>query len=372
MKTHHADNVRIKHKYLEYLKEAKGHAETSLDSVAQALDRFEAYSHHRDFKAFHPEQAKAFKAHLTGQISSRSGERLSQATLYSTLRHLRAFFHWLAWQPGYRSKLTYADADYFNLPANDARIAKTRRATPVPTLEQITHVLAGMPSATDIELRNRALVAFAILTGARDGALASLKFKHVDLAQGYVFQDGRTVATKRGKSITTWFFPVGEQPLRIVTEWIEHLREVLLWGSDDPLFPKTKIGAGSTGAFEALGLERGCWSSAKPIREVFQEAFIRAGLPYFNPHSFRNTLAQLGERMCANAEDFKSWSQNLGHESVLTTLTSYGTVAPDRQAELMRRMGQARAPVSGLTEAIALGVQAALQQAGICEPGNRA
>jgi hypothetical protein len=41
MKTHRADNVRIKHKYLGYLKEAKGHAEASLDSVAQALDRFE-------------------------------------------------------------------------------------------------------------------------------------------------------------------------------------------------------------------------------------------------------------------------------------------------------------------------------------------
>src|SRR5450759_1348767 len=181
MKTHHADNVRIKHKYLGYLKETKGHAEASLDSVAQALDRFENYTHLRDFKAFHPEQAKAFKAYLTAQVSSRSGERLTQATLYSTLRHLRAFFHWLAGQPGYRSKLTYADADYFNLPANDARIAKTRRATPVPTLEQITHVLATMPSTTDVELRNRALVAFAILTGARDGALASLKLKHVDL-----------------------------------------------------------------------------------------------------------------------------------------------------------------------------------------------
>jgi site-specific recombinase XerD len=250
MKTHHADNVRIKHKYLGYLKEAKGHAEASLDSVAQALDRFENYTHFRDFKAFHPEQAKAFKVHLTAQVSSRSGERLTQATLNSTLRHLRAFFHWLAGQPGYRSKLTYADADYFNLPANDARIAKTRRAPPVPTLEQIIHVLATMPSATDVELRNRALVAFAILTGARDGALASLKLKHVDLEQGHVFQDGRNVATKRGKSINTWFFPVGEQPLRIVTDWIAHLRGALLWGNDDPLLPKTRVGVGGTSISE--------------------------------------------------------------------------------------------------------------------------
>jgi hypothetical protein len=34
-----------------------------------------AYTHHRDFKAFHPEQAKAFKAHLTSRVSLRSGGR---------------------------------------------------------------------------------------------------------------------------------------------------------------------------------------------------------------------------------------------------------------------------------------------------------
>jgi hypothetical protein len=192
-------------------------------------------------------------------------------------------------------------------------------------------------------------------------AEASLKLKHVDLEQGHVFQDGRTVATKRGKSITTWFFPVGELPLRIVTEWIGHLRGTLLWGNEDALFPKTKVGVGGTGAFEALGLERGCWSSASPIRELFRDAFTGAGLPYFNPHSFRNTLAQLGERRCANAEAFKSWSQNLGHEGVLTTLTSYGAVEPARQAEIMRSMWQARVATDDFANRIA----AALQQAGI-------
>jgi integrase len=361
MKTHHPDNVRIKHRYLGYLKEAKGHAEASLDSVAQAIDRFETYTHRRDFKAFHPGQAKAFKVHLTGQVSLRSGERLTQSTLYSTLRHLRAFFHWLAGQPGYRSKLTFADADYFNLSANDARVAKTRRTTPVPTLEQISHVLAALPFTTDLEMRNRALIAFTILTGARDGAMTALKLKHVDLAQGLVFQDGRTVTTKRGKSITTWFFPVGEEPLRIVTDWIGHLRNDLLWGNDDPLFPRTKVGVGGTGSFEALGLERACWSSATPIREIFRDAFSRASLPYFNPHSFRNTLAQLGERRCANAEAFKSWSQNLGHEGVLTTLTSYGSVEPARQAEIIRSMWQTRAATDDFANRIA----AALERAGI-------
>ena len=69
---------------------------------------------------------------------------------------------------------------------------------------------------------------------------------------------------------------------------------------------------------------------------VSSERHSRAqALPYFNPHSVRNTLAQLGERVCPNPEAFKAWSQNLGHEQVLTTFTSYGSVSHHRQAEII-------------------------------------
>jgi hypothetical protein len=47
---------------------------------------------------------------------------------------------------------------------------------------------------------------------------------------------------------------------------------------------------------------------------VFKEAFENAGLPSFNPHSFRKTLAQLGQKKCHTMEEMKAWSQNLGHE----------------------------------------------------------
>ena len=85
--------------------------------------------------------------------------------------------------------------------------------------------------------------------------------------------------------------------------------------------------------FRADGLSRSAWSNATPIRNIFKEAFTAAGLPYANPHSVRKTLAQLGERLCRTAEEFKAWSQNLGHEQVLTTFSSYGQVARERQAE---------------------------------------
>jgi hypothetical protein len=50
--------------------------------------------------------------------------------------------------------------------------------------------------------------------------------------------------------------------------------------------------------------------------------------------------ALAGELVCRNAEDFKAWSQNLGHEGVLTTFYSYGEVRTERQAEIIRGLGE--------------------------------
>lgn len=340
MAKHNAANTRIKREYFQYLKEAMRRDEASIDAVAKALARFDEANGHKDFARFHREQAVAFKRKLDEQVSPRTGKPLSRATVHSTLSMLKAFFIWLAGQPGYKSKLSYDDANYFNLSDKDVRIAKASRQRPVPTLDQIHHVLASMPTETDIELRNRALIAFTILTGARDGALASLQLKHVDSDECMVYQDARDVRTKASKSFSTWFFPVGGDAQSIVADWCLHLRKQLLWGDDDPLFPPTQTVVNANGMFASSGFRRQCWKSAGPIREIFKASFEAAGLPYFNPHSFRNTLVQLGERICTTAEEFKAWSQNLGHEGVLTTFISYGSVAPHKQAEIIRALGR--------------------------------
>jgi integrase len=336
MTKHSPENERTKRQYFAYLKEAKRHSEPTVDAAAKALHRFEEYTRYRDFKAFHFEQSIAFKRHLAEQNGQQSGEKLSKATLYATLTQLKRFFQWLAWQPGYKSRFQYSDAEYFNLSDKDTRIATARREQRAPTVEQIKHVLQTMPTKTEIERRNRALIAFTLLTGARDSAIASMKLKHVDLTANSVYQDAREVKTKFSKTFNTFFFPVGDEIRRIVAEWVGYLREDKLWSNDDPLFPATRIALGATRQFEASGLQREHWSSASPIRAIFRDAFQRAGLPYFNPHSFRNTLVRLGEYLCKSPEEFKAWSQNLGHEHVLTTFLSYGEVACQRQEEIIR------------------------------------
>ena len=83
-------------------------------------------------------------------------------------------------------------------------------------------------------------------------------------------------------------------------------------------------------------MKRAHWSSAAPIRAIFRDAFQAAGLPYFNPHSLRMTLVCLGETLCQTPEEFKAWSQNLGHEGVLTTFYSYEAVGNRCQGEIIQ------------------------------------
>ncbi len=127
---------------------------------------------------------------------------------------------------------------------------------------------------------------------------------------------------------------------------MQYLKNDCLYGNDDPLFPKTNTGQNSDNNFEAVGLSREHWQSAAAIRKVFKQSFALAELSYFNPHIFRNTLAALGESLCQTPEEFKAWSQNLGHEGVLTTFYSYGEVQDNRQADIFKGFDKPRVTIS--------------------------
>lgn len=309
----------------------------TVDKAAEAILRFERSTGFKPFKRFHIEQAVKIKAQLAEAKNDKTGKPLSKATVDSILRTVKAFVLWLAGQPGYRSRISYADAEYFNLNAKDARIAHAERDMSFPTMEQCRHAFAQMPSDTTLRRRDRALFAFLMLTGARDGAIASLRLKHIDLAQGCVHQDARDVKTKFAKTFTTTFFPVDPEYLQCFRDWVEFLRKDQLFGPGDALFPKPLMGLNEDG-FACLGLSRDTYGNAGKIRDVIKTAFTDAGLPPFGPHSFRKTLGVLANDFCKTPEQFKAWSMNLGHENIATTLSAYCPVSPARQAELIRNL----------------------------------
>ncbi len=335
----HPKNERIKRKHLQWLSAAKGATETTIDQAAAAIALFEKSTRGKDFAAFHIEQAMKFKRDLE-KPNAKTGKPLAKATIRARLMAVRAFFMWLADQQGYKSRISHSDCAYFNLTSNDTRIATARRERPVPSLEQVHHVVASAPHETAVEKRDRALIAFTLLTGMRDAAIASLPIGKVDIEARRVDQDARVVRTKDAKTMQTFFFPVGGEAEAIVADWLTYLRRDLLFADSDPLFPKTRIKLGEAGEFAATGLDRAYWSSAQPIRRIFRERFEAAGLPYFHPHSIRKTLMKLAFDRKLDPEALKVWSQNLGHENLATSLNSYGHVGAWRVADVMAELAK--------------------------------
>jgi integrase len=330
-------NERIKRDYARFLKEANGKSRATVDASLKAISRFEAYTGARDFKAFRREQAIGFKEKLASTEGIRSGEALSASTQYVTLSALKEFFRWLAWQPGFKSKIHVPDIEYLSPSNRNVATAKAVKLRDFPSLEQVRAAIAHMPTETIIERRNRALVAFALLTGVRDRALISLSLRHVDITKTppLVRQEPDKVDTKFAKNIVTYFLPLGDDLHRIVADWITELQNDLLFGPNDPLFPRTRNVQDADKSFRAVGVEPLAWKTASPVRAIYKDAFERAGLRYFPPHSFRHTLGHLMQKVCRSAQEIKAWSQNLGHQNIATTLTSYGNIDPHQQGEII-------------------------------------
>ncbi|WP_295079660.1 tyrosine-type recombinase/integrase [Tabrizicola sp.] len=332
------ENERIKHEYATYLRHAKGQDNTSIDKVQAAIRRFEESTKFKPFKKFHRQQAMDFKAYLDRQKSAATGKPLGASTVDATLRLVKGFFHWLVSRPGFKRVLTYPDVEYFNNTRKDGRVAHEQREIPYPSVQQAAHAFQAMPFETAFQMRDKALFAFFMLTGARDGAVASLKLKHVNIGLGHVFQDAREVNTKAAKTIHCQFLPVDPAYRDCFAAYVTYLREVAMFGPEDALFPKADVQAVKGKGFTNVGLSRKGFSNAAKLNTIIKGAFAAVQMPQFTPHAFRKTLTELGDVLCQNWTQRKAWSLNLGHENEATTVNSYLPMTTQGQLDTIRNM----------------------------------
>lgn len=337
MTKRNSDNLRIKRKYLLWRKDAKGLTDASVDKSAAAISTYESFLDGKDFRSFHSERARSFKRSLASKQNPNTGAKLSQTSINGFLREVQSFYGWLADQPGYKSRISRSDIEFLGSDRKSDAARRTSCWKPHPSPVQALRLLDELPDGTVLQRRDRAMIAFLFVSGSRLGAAITLRLGHVDLDNSCVNFDARTVNMKFGKSFTTAFFPIGGSCEQIVRDWIVELRTDHHFSNSDPLFPKTRVGVGESRQFEVLGIDRAPWTSASSAAKVFKQAFINSGLPPFSPHRVRDTLAELAKDHCRTPEDYKAWSQNMGHDDVLTTFRSYGSVASGRQVDLMTR-----------------------------------
>ena len=338
MTTCNPANERIKRRYFEYLKEAEGLAPVTIEHTRRAINDYERFTKWADFKRFSRKSAIDFRKSLLAGDGKRKAQASSRATIHSKLGRVEKFFRWLAGQPGFKTRIHYADVECFGLSRRDQAIARQRsQEQPTPALEQVLAAIRALPADTDLQLRDRALMACLLLTACRIRALTTLRLKHVRQDRLGINLDARDVDTKFAKSFTTFFVPIGEDIRQMLLDYVDHLRS-LGFADEHPLFPTTAQAVGNGHSFVVTGLAREPWKDTEAARRVCRRAFAAASIPYYPPQAVRRTVIRVGEQRCRTVEEFKAWSQNVGHEDTLTSFRNYGEVPIQRQAELIARL----------------------------------
>ncbi|MGB8656633.1 MAG: site-specific integrase [Candidatus Zixiibacteriota bacterium] len=337
-------NERTKRRFFTWLKEAEGCCDSTIDNVENAIFRYEDFTKQADFTAFNPDKAVNFKKWLAKREFR--GKRLSLTTYHSYLRYLQKFFTWLSWQPGYKSKITPDLVCYLKISEKEERIATQCAPRRYPALEYVVKLADSITINSEIDRRDRALISFTLLSGMRDKAIVTLPLGCFDEESLTINQNPKQgVQTKFSKFIPSTLFRFDDKLASYVIEWVKHLR-TKAFGSQDPLFPRSKIEHGEDNlSFEpAREVEPIFWRGTGMIRQIFKNRSKDAGLPYHPPNTFRHLAVDLAFKHCETGEQMKAVSQNFGHEHIATTFSSYANYDPQRLHEILKNLNFSKKP----------------------------
>ncbi len=320
------ENEQRKRDFFEHLKGGEGFSKDSVNKFAEAIGQWQIFSDNEDFATFNKSKATAYVDWLHSRAAKTEAGQLALVTQYNYLRRLKRFFKWLSEQPGYRNKILKNDVDFLRLSKKDARVARSGTTKTMPTFEEFKKIIESIEVNNEIDMRDRAMICFALITGCRISAIVSLRMKNFDKEKKQLDQNpGDGVLTKNSKRILTTFFPIRwDAPEQYFMEWFKHLEE-RGFGPENPIFPATMtLPSANKNGYSKDSVSTEFWSAAGAARKIFEKRCINAGVPYFHPHQFRHLVVNILSKTRLTEEEKRAISLNLGHEDVGTTFGSYG------------------------------------------------
>lgn len=179
-----------------------------------------------------------------------------------------------------------------------------------------------MPAATVKGKRDKAILSLQALCALRVGELRAVKLKNIIEEDGryFVYVSPKDMGVKFAKTRHAHFMPLPQDITDNLISWRDHLLS-LGFTLNDPLFPKIDNRFGKSNLLEKTIIREGIKSDTT-IREIFKKTFIATGYEYIRPHSFRHTWARYAETQ--SPAFLNTVRQCLGHDSIDTTLNSYG------------------------------------------------
>lgn len=318
-------NEVIKRRYAKYLEEANGLAKSSIRTALSALSELDEFFKGKDYGCFSTEYAMSFKEWLKEKTKS-----LPSYT--SKCKQVQKFFKWLHQQKGFHNKITVEVVEYLNLSNKDKALAKCVKIKDIPTLAYVKKLISTIPPDTEVNKRDRALIAFTCLTGARESALVSLPIMAVNIEKMFVEQnplDG--VKTKFTKHITSKIFNFDEDLVKCVKEWYQILK-TKGFRPTDPFFPQSKPLKieGNLSFMPSVEVIPLFWNNGSIIFKIFDDRAKKANMKCYSPHRYRDLAIRLALTKARNGGEIKAISQNFGHEYVATTFSSYANYTSEQ------------------------------------------
>lgn len=331
-------NELIKRDFLRWLLEAGRSCESTVRKVEQSILLYQELNNDVDFRLYNPDRAISFKKALKNR--EYRGKRIALTTYHSHLRNIRKFFLWLTNKSSYKSKITPDLVDYLKVSAKEQRIATQETHRDYPTLNYVKSLCQSIDINSEVDTRDRAIIAFTLLSGIRVDAMISLKIGSFDKEKLIVDQNPSAgVRTKNSKRILTVLFEFDDKLLQYFLNWHSH---ILGKGfeENDPLFPRSKLNQGMKDiSFQsAEEVERLSWNGTGQIRNIFKTRSRNANLPYHSPHSLRHLAVYLALKYSISGEQLKAISQNFGHEYVATTLSAYANYGDEELVRILMSM----------------------------------
>lgn len=333
-----AENERLIYEWQVF---AGKYSDKTLNAHLADIRRFEAFTERRTFTEITPAQAASYRDQLIqGYRNSAGDSRLSASTVRHAASYLRSFFDWL--EARGRKAVRPSISGYFALPKALHQSVAPRRKKDYLPLDVALQAAALLPGDDLLERRDRAIFCLAYVGALREGALITLRLRHVNINAREIEHDGRDLRAKNGKDYTISWFP-GTEPMAVfVKAWVEELA-VLGARPEDALFPDVQtLRAFSTNSSQKDKRDRAPWppmASAHAVDAVFQRAGKLIGRK-ITPHSARHTIARHGEQMVRTAGQRKAWSMNMGHDSETTTWGNYGKMTDEARSQAMEQISE--------------------------------
>jgi len=274
-------------RYLEWLTDRRYSPETVYDRKLYLRD-FLAWCAERGVDRpdeLSRQTLELYQRHLATRTKA-DGQPLAAQTQRGYLGGLAAFCRWLA-----RNRLLlYNPAADLVLPRQSSRIPRD-----VLTVEEVERILNVPDVATDIGVRDRAMLETLYSTGIRRAELAKLGIGDLDPDRGVAL-------IREGKGRKDRVVPIGERALAWIGKYTREVRPRWVVPPDEGELFLTRFGRG----FVPNG-----------ISEMVSAAVKKSGVgKRGSAHLFRHTAATL---MLEGGADIRHIQQMLGHESLATT-----------------------------------------------------